>query len=265
MNIYQVDTFSNEMFKGNPAMVCILEENKSDHWMSNLAKELNQPVTAFVSTNSYPYKIRWFTPTQEIMICGHGTLAASFILWETNVLPVKEKIHFHTEAGHLTTTYQNEWIQLKFQAVAPIEVEPHPKLLNAMGINNVNYIGKNKWDYIVEIEKEEELISLKPDFDLISKLPVRGVIVTTKSKQKEYDFISRFFSPAQGINEDQVTGSAHCCLAPYWNNKLQKDEFIAYQASKRGGKIKIKVRGEDIYLFGKAVTVYKGELSSSAV
>lgn len=257
MKIYQVDAFAEKPFSGNPAGVCILNEKLDEKLMQKIANEMNLSETAFLVKEGEGYNLRWFTPNAEVDLCGHATLASAHILWEKGYLRKDQEAKFSTKSGLLTAKMNNGWIELNFPAVLEEKTEPPAGLLEALGAE-ASYIGKNKFDYLVEVESEEIVTVIKPDFMRLSKVPTRGVIVT--SKAREYDFVSRFFAPEVGVWEDPVTGSAHCCLGLYWQKKLNKDEFIAYQTSERGGVLKVKVVGERVLISGKAVTVLEGEL-----
>ncbi len=258
MKIYQVDAFTEQPFQGNPAGVCILQEKLDKKLMQNIAREMNLAETAFLIKNGEEYNLRWFTPNSEIDLCGHATLASAHILWEKEYLRRDQEAKFHTRSGVLTAKLIDKgWIQLNFPALPEEKTEPPLELIEALGCK-VTYVGKNKFDYLVEVESEEIVTALEPNFTKLFKVPMRGVIIT--SKAKEYDFISRYFAPEVGIWEDPVTGSAHTCLGPYWQKKLNKDEFIAYQASERGGVLRVKILKERVLISGKAVTVLEGEL-----
>ena len=257
--IYHVDAFTDKPFLGNPAAVCILTEPVEEHWMQKVAQEMNLSETAFLLKERDGYNLRWFTPTVEVVLCGHATLASAHILWEEGYLAKDQEARFFTKSGLLTAKKDGRWIELNFPSKPEKKTTPPEGLLEALHVQ-AKYIGANQFDYIVEVESEEIVKELKPDFGILRKLPVRGIMVTSQSSGGEFDFVSRFFAPGSGIDEDPVTGSAHCCLGPYWQKKLGKDSFTAYQASKRGGIIKVKVVGERTYLIGQAVTVLKGEL-----
>ncbi len=265
MKIYQVDAFTEKPFSGNPAGVCVLNEKLDEKIMQNIAREINLSETAFLvkSNEEYDlrYDLRWFTPEGEIDLCGHATLASAHILWEKGFLKNDQEARFSTKSGLLTAIMNNGWIELNFPALPEEKTEPPAGLLESLGIE-ATYVGKNIFDYLIEVESEETVRTMKPDFVKLSKVPARGgVIVTARSRTGEYDFVSRFFAPEIGIWEDPVTGSAHCCLGPYWQKRLNKDEFIAYQASERGGGVlKVKVAGERVLISGKAVMVLEGEL-----
>lgn len=260
MKIYQVDAFTDKLFAGNPAGVCILEEEKDDEWLQKLAREMNLSETGFLLKEDDGYNLRWFTPTDEVDLCGHGTLSSAHILWEDGYLSEDEEAHFHTRSGLLTATYNDGWIELNFPAELAEETNTPDKLIEALEVDPI-YVGKNRFDYIIEVESEETIRELEPDFKLLTEVDSRGVIVTARSESDDYDFISRFFAPNIGINEDPVTGSTHCCLGPYWQDKLGKSELLGYQASKRGGAVKVRVVKERVYLAGRVVTVFSGQLS----
>lgn len=259
MKSFLVNAFTDQPFTGNPAAVCLLSESKDAEWMQKVAREINLPTTAFVNDTNGEFSLRWFTPTTEIPICGHGTLTSAHILWETGYLRTEDPASFSTQSGVLTACMKDGWIQLDFQSAPDQQISFPDKLINALGVVPT-YVGKNQLDYIVEVESDDVVRNLTPDIDAIAQLPVRGVIVTSRSNSDKFDFVSRFFSPAQGIIEDAVTGSAHCCLGPYWKRRMNKDEFVAYQASARGGVIKVKNSNDRVLLSGKAVTILKGEL-----
>ena len=259
MEIYQVDAFTNQPYKGNPAAVCILNESKEDKWMYNVAEEMSLPETAFIHKKEGKYNLRWFTPTHEVDLCGHATLASAKVLWETENAKREENIDFHTKSGVLTAKSKGDWIELDFPIEAEKEVDPPEKLIKALDVKP-KYVGKNRMDYLIEVDNKEIIQKIKPDFRMLKEVDARGIIVTSKANSNRYDFVSRFFAPAIGIDEDPVTGSAHCCLAPYWKKRLNKNQFTAYQASNRGGTIKIKLGKERVYLSGQAVIIMEGNL-----
>ncbi len=257
--IYQVDAFSSTPFAGNPAGVCILEAPAEEEWMRNTAREMNLSETAFLTPQADGYNLRWFTPATEVDLCGHATLASAHILWERDFLKPGQEARFHTRSGLLTACKMGSWIEMNFPAKPEQAAETPPDLESALG-TKAKYIGVNQFDYLVEIESESVVRNLAPNISLLEALPVRGVIVTSQSGTAEYDFVSRFFAPAVGIAEDPVTGSAHCCLAPYWSKRLGKVEMTAYQASARGGVVKVRMERERVILGGQAVTVLVGDL-----
>ena len=225
--------------------------------MQLVAREMNLAETAFLAPQADGYQLRWFTPTVEVDLCGHATLASAHALWEEGHLQRDAQARFYTRSGLLTARRIGDWIEMDFPA-KPEEASPAPDgLIEGLGASP-KYVGKNVFDYIVELDSEDTLRRLKPNFTLLEKIPVRGVIVT--SRAADYDFVSRFFAPASGINEDPVTGSAHCCLGPFWGARLNKAEFVAYQASARGGVVRVRLEGDRVLLGGQAVTVLRGEL-----
>ena len=255
--VFQVDAFTDQPFIGNPAAVCLLMEEKSDEWMLNVAREMNCSETAFL-LNKEEDIFEVVQPQSRSGLCGHATLASAHVLWEKELFPGME-ILFFTKGGLLTAQYKEGWIELNFPAIEEKKVFPSEILLDALKVP-VLYVGKSKYDYLVEIETEEILKDMNPDFETLKIAVPRGVIVTCQSDRPEFDFISRFFVPSLGINEDPVTGSAHCVLGPYWQKKLNKSELIAYQASERGGVIKVKIEDDRVYISGKAVTITDGVL-----
>lgn len=259
MEIYQVDAFTEQPYKGNPAAVCILDKLQEVSWLTDVAGEMSLSETAFLFKQKDEYNLRWFTPTSEIDLCGHATLASAHVLWETKKIDKKQDIKFNTKSGLLIAKNKDPWIELDFPIEAPKKEFAPQILLNALDVEPI-YVGKNRFDYIIEVKSKEIIKNLDPNFRLLKEVEARGVIVTSRTQFNRYDFISRFFAPSIGIDEDPVTGSAHCCLAPYWADKLNKNEFLSYQASKRGGSLKIRLDDERVYLSGKAVTVLKGEL-----
>lgn len=261
LDIYVVDAFASEPFTGNPAGVCLLESPGEARWMQAVAAEMKHAETAFLSPNGAAWLLRWFTPAAEVDLCGHATLASAHVLWESGRLAPGQPAAFDTRSGRLTCLRREQWIEMDFPA-EPAVVDGAPdELIAALGVEG-RVIGRkrNRMDYLVELPDEGLLRRMSPDFASLSRAPVRGVIVTTRSESKEYDFVSRFFAPAVGVNEDPVTGSAHCCLGPYWAEKLGKRELIGYQASQRGGVVRVKVQSERVLLGGQALTVLKGQL-----
>lgn len=258
-SIVQVDAFTATPFAGNPAAVCVLAEPRDERWMQNVAREMNLSETAFLSPQDDGFNLRWFTPAVEIDLCGHATLASAHVLWETGQLELGEQARFHTRSGLLLAERKGEWIEMDFPVKAEEAAIAPPGLLQALGVAPV-YVGKNQFDYLVEVESEEVVRGVHPDLSLLSAVEARGVIVTSRASTQGYDFVSRFFAPRVGVNEDPVTGSAHCCLAPYWCSKFGRDQLVGYQASARGGVVRVRVDKNRVYLGGQAVTVLRGEL-----
>jgi len=259
--ITQVDAFTNEPYGGNPAAVCLLTEPHSDEWMQRVAGEMNLSETAFLQKSADGYNLRWFTPAVEVELCGHATLASAHVLWEAGHLQPNEEARFHTHSGLLTATRKEDWIELDFPANLAQKTDAPAGLLEALGVSAPEYVGKNKFDYLVEVESEKAVVDMQPNFSMLKTLGVRGIIVTAGADAtNEFDFVSRFFAPGSGIDEDPVTGSAHCCLGPFWQNRLGKKEFVARQISSRGGTVRVRVANDRVHLGGQAVTILRGEL-----
>jgi predicted PhzF superfamily epimerase YddE/YHI9 len=250
--LYQVDAFTDRPFAGNPAAVCLLPAPHDDAWLQAAAREMNLSETAFLVAEGEGHRLRWFTPTVEVDLCGHATLASAHVLWETGRLPAEATARFETRSGSLTATRRGDWIELDFPATPPAAAEAPAGLAEALGAAPVT-VARSRFDYVVERARA-------PDFARLATLPVRGVCVTSRATTAGYDFVSRFFAPASGILEDPVTGSAHCSLGPYWQARLGRDRFTAYQASARGGVLRVQVAGDRVRLGGQAVTVLRGEL-----
>ena len=258
-SVYTVDAFTGVPFSGNPAAVCLAPGPCEESWMRALAREMNLSETAFVYPVEGGYALRWLTPKVEVRLCGHATLAAAFVLWETGVCSRTSRIRFQTLSGWLDCAFEGGEIAMDFPA-KPIEVCDVPEGLSEALRCDVLACGNNGMDYLVEVRDAGVLRSLTPDFGVLAKLPVRGVIATALSDSPQWDFISRFFAPAAGVDEDPVTGSAHCALGPYWAGKLGKTEFVAYQASARGGLVKLSLAGERVTLRGEAVLMSEIQL-----
>lgn len=262
--IYIADAFTNEAFRGNPAAVCILEAPADEQWMQKVAAEMNLSETAFLVANDNGYDLRWFTPEDEVDLCGHATLAAAFVLWSTGALKLEQEARFMTKSGVLTVRRLDEeeggWMMMDFPSEPPQPVSAPELLIQGLGLIP-RYTGRNRFDYVVEVDSEQTVRELKPDWQLLGTLEGRGVIVTAKSDHNTtYDFVSRAFFPNIGVNEDPVTGSAHCALAPYWAKRLRKEELTGYQASVRGGLLRIINQGDRVQLIGQAVMVLRGTL-----
>ena len=261
LHITQVDSFTNRAFAGNPAGVCILPKAADESWMLNVAGEMNLAETAFLVPQRDGYDLRWFTPTVEVDLCGHATLASAHVLWEDGHLKSNAQARFHTKSGLLTADRRDPWIELDFPATPAAPAQAPPGLGDALGATP-QFVGLSKFDYLVELEDEAAVRNLDPDLGAIARVPARGVIVTAHADKGKYDFVSRFFAPQSGVPEDPVTGSAHCALAPYWSAKLGKKEMMAFQASTRGGEIRLRVEGDRVRLGGQAITVLRGELTT---
>lgn len=257
--IYLVDAFSHGPFTGNPAGVCLLDDQPDAEWAQSVAMEMNQAETAFVWERPDGFGLKWFTPVAEVDLCGHATLATAHILFALGRVPFDKPVHFQTLSGTLTCTIHGEEISMDFPAEPATPCTPPPALLKSIQSNPV-WIGSNRLDYLVELPSEEIVRSLTPDLAKISSLGSRGVLFTARSASPAQDFVSRCFFPAFGIPEDPVTGSAHCALGPYWAEKLGKDSVVGYQASRRGGYVTIDVRGSRVTLKGRATTTLEGTL-----
>ncbi|MBE9100709.1 PhzF family phenazine biosynthesis protein [Vacuolonema iberomarrocanum] len=258
-----VDAFTTEPFSGNPAAVCVLSEPMDAQQMQQLAAEINLSETAFLLKQADGYSLRWFTPAVEVALCGHATLASAHVLWAEGHVPPGQAARFHTRSGVLTAQRQGDRILLNFPSTPASPVTRPEGLLEALGSEvqaKCQAICKNQFDYLIEVASETLVRKMKPDFTRLRSLPVRGIIVTSRSEGERYDFISRFFAPGSGVDEDPVTGSAHCALAPFWGDRLQKNELWAYQASTRGGELYLQWQGDRVILSGQAVTVMRAEL-----
>lgn len=258
--LYQVDAFTRQPFHGNPAAVCLLTEPRDETWMMQVAAEMNLSETAFLHTEDDGWRLRWFTPKTEVSLCGHATLASAHVLFESGALPAGRTARFYTKSGLLTADQRGGWIALNFPA-RPLEAEAAPEgLLDALGQPPVTSVLRHKAIYVLELADAAAVRAVQPDFARLSALPLRALIVTARSDAPEYDFVSRYFGPWIGINEDPVTGSAHCALAPYWAAKLNKQSLTAYQASARGGVLRVQPLGERVEILGQAVTVLRATL-----
>lgn len=260
MRLLQIDAFTSEAFRGNPAAVCILAAERGQDWMQSVAAEMNLSETAFLLRRDDGFGLRWFTPTVEVALCGHATLASAHALWEEGLLSARDTARFQTSSGLLTAVRSGGKIELDFPATRAAPADAPPGLLAALGVRTAAFVGRNVFDYVVELDDEHEVRSLQPDHAQLRSIPARGIIVTSRSRTAGFDFLSRFFAPGSGIDEDPVTGSAHTCLAPYWADKLGRREMTAWQASPRGGVLEVALHGDRVKLRGEAVTVLRGEL-----
>lgn len=257
----QIDAFTDRPFGGNPAAVCFLEKPADAAWMQKVAAEMNLSETAFISPGESGFELRWFTPTVEVDLCGHATLASAHALWTEGLVDTDAEIAFHTRSGALICRYAGGSIELDFPATPAEKTEPPPGLLAALGVQP-SFVGLTKFDTFVVVDTQETVRSLQPDFAALREMDVRGAIVTSRSANDAFDFVSRYFAPGAGIDEDPVTGSAHCCLGPYWGEQLGKTEMTGLQASARGGVVRVRLVGDRVVLGGQAVTVFRGTLSS---
>jgi PhzF family phenazine biosynthesis protein len=257
--IFIVDAFTDKPFAGNPAAVCLLRDKPSDTWMQQLAAEMNLSETAYLLPEKDTYGLRWFTPTTEVDLCGHATLASAHVLWETGKLQANQHARFITRCGQLTVERTGRGMNMDFPAYPAQPCKTVNDLPSALGAKPI-FLGKSEMDYLIVVESEQELRSIRPDFTRLLQYPVRGFIVTARADDPSYDFVSRFFAPSHGVLEDPVCGSAHCCLGPYWSSQLDKQDLVGYQASARGGVVHVGVRGSRVQLGGQAVTVVRGEV-----
>jgi PhzF family phenazine biosynthesis protein len=258
--IYQVDAFTDEPFKGNPAGICILEEDAPDTWMQNVAAEMNLSETSFLLSDKNDFRIRYFTPAAEIPLCGHATLASAHILFEEGFADKRDEIVLHSKAGKLTVRFDNGWITMNFPAypVKPVNIpEDIEKIIGIVPAEL--YRTEHGWSFAV-LNNEKEVRSLKPDFTKMKDSEFGDLIVTAPSDDKAFDFCVRCFAPALGINEDPVTGSAHCALVPFWHGRTGRKEFVSHQVSERGGVLKVALKGDRVEIAGHAKTIFKAEM-----
>jgi PhzF family phenazine biosynthesis protein len=263
--IIQVDSFTDRPFAGNPAAVCVLDSPAHDAWMQDVASEMNLSETAFIHPleEKGVYRLRWFTPNVEVDLCGHATLATAHVLWEEGLVPVDRSAHFETRSGRLTAVRRDGWIELDFPAEpVNVPVEDSRELDSiSLALNSpIVSAGRNRFDLLVELSDEHAVRKVRPDIRRIAAFPVRGFIVTSPAAEAGFDFVSRFFAPLVGVDEDPVCGSAHCCLGPFWAAKLGRNELTGHQVSRRGGVVKVRVDGPRVALIGQAVTVMRAEL-----
>ena len=265
LRIFHVDAFTDRPFAGNPAVVCFLDEPHDDEWLQAVATEMNVSDTAFVETRDGdpdgPFGLRWFTPLREIELCGHATLATAHVLWEQG--ETREQLTFETLSGVLTAGRSGTRIELDFPADPPSAGDPPGALVEALGVKPT-WAGPTRFDYLVEVADATTVRTLAPDIAMLRAVPTRGVIVTAQGDGTEpgagADFVSRFFGPAVGIDEDPVTGSAHCALSPFWTERLGRPRLVGYQASARGGYVGVEVKADRVVVSGQAVTVFSGQL-----
>jgi predicted PhzF superfamily epimerase YddE/YHI9 len=262
VEIFQVDAFTARPFAGNPAAVCPLPGPVDDAWMQGLAREMNLSETAFLWPEGDSHRLRWFTPAVEVDLCGHATLASAHVLWESGVLERERQAAFDTRSGRLTARAAGDVIVLDFPALPGEPAAAPPGLEVALGAPAVA-VSRARFDLLVELDSAAAVRGLAPDHDALVGLDCRGVIVTARGDEG-YDFVSRFFAPACGIDEDPVTGSAHCQLAPYWAARLGRSKLRAFQASARGGEVGVELRGDRVELAGRALTVLRGRLAGAA-
>ncbi|MFO1078526.1 MAG: PhzF family phenazine biosynthesis protein [Planctomycetota bacterium] len=259
---FHVDAFTARAYAGNPAVVCLLPTARSAKWMQAVAAEMNLSETAFVQPTARGFVLRWFTPKVEVALCGHGTLATAHVLWSEGIAPRGEVLRFRTKSGELAAAQRGERIELDFPVRVPVLYRPPVGLARALGKRPVAAARAGD-DLLVELASERDVRELAPDMPKLRAVKTRGVIVTAASKARTLDFVSRFFAPAVGVDEDPVTGSAHCALAPWWGKRLGRAMVIGHQVSARGGVVECELAGERVLLRGAAVTVVRGELVSN--
>lgn len=259
-SVVQVDAFTGRPYAGNPAAVCVMRGPADEGWMRNVAAEMNLSETAFLHPHADGWSLRWLTPAVEVDLCGHATLASAHVLWTEGHLPADAEARFHTRSGLLTCRRQGEWITMDFPAKPEQAAEAPEGLERALGVRPV-YVGRSQFDLLVEVDSEAAVRALKPDIGLVASVEARGVIVTARADADGIDFVSRFFAPRAGVDEDPVTGSAHCVLAPFWAARMGRQEMVGYQASRRGGVVRVRAAGDRVELAGQAVTVLRGELA----
>jgi PhzF family phenazine biosynthesis protein len=260
IRVVQVDAFTDRPFAGNPAAVCVLREAASERWMRDVAREMNLSETAFLVPEDGGFRLRWFTPAVEVDLCGHATVASAHVLWQDGHLPAGAQARFHTRSGLLLADRRGDWIELDFPANLAVPADAPPGLFSALGLT-AQPVMRNQFDYLLEVDSEATVRGMAPDFTALRKLEARGIIVTARASTTGFDFVSRFFAPAVGVDEDPVTGSAHCALGPYWGERLGKTAMTAFQASARGGIVRVRLDGDRVILGGQAVTVMTGELA----
>ncbi len=254
-----VDAFTDTPFRGNPAAVCLLDAPRPDDWMQQVAQEMNLSETAFPLPDGDGWHLRWFTPKTEVDLCGHATLATAHVLWSEAGVDPERPIRFRTASGTLLAHRRDDLVELDFPAHMPVPAEPPASLAGALGAEP-EFTGFGGGDYLALLDSERTMRSLEPDFAQLRELGTRGVIVTAPADDPDVDFVSRFFAPGVGIDEDPVTGSAHCCLGPFWRERLGKDVLRGFQASARGGIVEVRIAEDRVHLAGHAVTVVRGQL-----
>jgi len=261
--LFIVDAFAARPLAGNQAAVCLLEKPADAGWMQQFAAEMNFAETAYVVPGEEAFQLRWFTPAVEVQLCGHATLASAHILWETGRADRDAEIRFDTiHSGRLTCRRNDDWIEMNFPSDPPAACDPPAILAESLGAT-LRACAKGRYDYLVELDSEAAVRGLDPDFRRLAELPVRGIIATAPG-EGDFDFVSRFFGPAAGIDEDPATGSAHCVLAPYWGERLGRQQLLGFQASQRGGTVRVHVNGDRVILGGQAWTTVAGEIAVGA-
>ncbi len=258
--LYQVDSFTGEPFKGNPAGVMIVEENTSTELMQNIALEMNLSETAFLIPYNGDFKIRYFTPTKEVPLCGHATLASAHIVYELGLRMKSETIRFYAKGGDLTISMDSDLIVMNFPKYPVTKIDLHVDFIKSIGFQPVE-VYSSLYDWIILVAKaENEIQNADPNYELMIKNGLGHLMITALSQTQNIDFVLRCFAPVSGINEDPVTGSAHCALTPLWAEKLNKTELNSFQLSKRTGELKTQFTGNRVLIKGKAITIFEAEL-----
>ncbi|HUV29464.1 MAG TPA: PhzF family phenazine biosynthesis protein [Acidobacteriota bacterium] len=258
-DLYQVDVFTDRYFHGNPAGVCILQGPASVDWMQDVAAEMNLSETAFLYPEGEGFRLRWFTPQTEVDLCGHATVGSAHVLWETESLPRSRRIRFFTNSGELTAEWDNGSITVDFPAIPTVEADPPDGLMEALGVAG-EWFGMGDQHYLVQVRSETDVRSARPDYTALARVADRPVILSSRASSPQYDIVSRFFAPCIGINEDPVTGFAHCCLGPFWGVRLGRNTICAHQASTRTGDVFVTLRENRVLLTGNALTVFRIKL-----
>jgi PhzF family phenazine biosynthesis protein len=264
LELWQVDAFTDRPFAGNPAAVCFLDSPRPDAWLQRVAAEMNLAETAFLLAEEGHWRLRWFTPKVEVDLCGHATLASAHALWQTGRLAPDAEARFMTRSGPLAARRDGEWIELDFPRDDPAPAEAPAELAAALGLAAPpRWCGRTRFDWLLELASESAVRAVAPDFRRLAALGGRGVIATSRPASPAADFVSRFFAPAAGVDEDPVTGSTHCALAPFWAERLGRRELLAHQVSERGGWLRLRLEPERVRIAGQAATVLVGELRAA--
>jgi PhzF family phenazine biosynthesis protein len=258
--IFQVDAFTDKPFKGNPAGVMILTEEVSADWMQKIAFEMNLSETAFIIPRENDFQIRYFTPTKEVPLCGHATLASAHIIFELGLKMVNETIRFKAEGADLTIKRENDWISMDFPKYPIQKTDIHKDFKRLVGFDPIEMYSSIYGWVIAIAETESEILHSEPNFALLTENGLGHLMITSKSHSKQADFVVRCFAPMAGINEDPVTGSAHCALTPLWAEKLGKVELDSLQLSKRTGHLKVKLNNDRVEIKGKALTIFEAKM-----
>ena len=257
--LFQVDAFTNRPFGGNPACVVLLEKEQTEKWMQSVASEMNLSETAFITGKKSPFNLRWFTPAVEVELCGHATLATAHVLYETEIMQRNERIIFKIRSGILSTTYHNGWIEMDFPAFPALEINKKDEITRALNATPDQVYSSGE-SIMAVYDNPEKIHKMTPDFELIKEFKIQGIMATSHSDEPDVDFISRYFAPYVGIDEDPVTGSAHCSLGPFWGERLNKTILNAKQVSARGGTIRVELKENRTVISGQAVTIFTGAI-----